>query len=120
MSIVKFNLCHTAIPDSSARALNELSLSVQESFGLRLQVIYACTLWRHSHHFRGNFFGQILVSGMDTCTDLLNQLISLRLWDPLPKISMLEWLLQCGDELLFGLELLLFLTQRFQSALPMR
>lgn len=111
MSIIEVQSVSYSYPDSSARALNELSLSVQEGdfvgivgpSGAGKSTLALALSGAIPHHFRGNFFGKILVSGMDTCTVALTD-ISKIVGSITQDINAQMVASIVEDELLFGLE----------------
>ncbi len=111
MSIIEVQSVSYSYPDSSARALNELSLSVQEGdfvgivgpSGAGKSTLALALSGAIPHHFRGNFFGKILVAGMDTCTVALTD-ISKIVGSITQDINAQMVASIVEDELLFGLE----------------
>ncbi len=111
MSIIEVQSVSYSYPDSSTRALNELSLSVQEGdfvgivgpSGAGKSTLALALSGAIPHHFRGNFFGKILVSGMDTCTVALTD-ISKIVGSITQDINAQMVASIVEDELLFGLE----------------
>lgn len=111
MSIIEVQSVSYSYPDSSARALNELSLSVQEGdfvgivgpSGAGKSTLALALSGAIPHHFRGSFFGKILVSGMDTCTVALTD-ISKIVGSITQDINAQMVASIVEDELLFGLE----------------
>ena len=111
MSIIEVQSVSYSYPGSSAYALNELSLSVQEGdfvgivgpSGAGKSTLALALSGAIPHHFRGNFFGKILVSGMDTCTVALTD-ISKIVGSITQDINAQMVASIVEDELLFGLE----------------
>lgn len=111
MSIIEAQSVSYSYPDSSAHALNELSLSVQEGeflgivgpSGAGKSTLALALSGAIPHHFRGNFFGKILVTGMDTCTVALTD-ISKIVGSITQDINAQMVASIVEDELLFGLE----------------
>ena len=111
MSIIEVQSVSYSYPDSSARALNELSLSVQEGdfvgiigpSGAGKSTLALALSGAIPHYFRGSFFGKILVSGMDTCTVALTD-ISKIVGSITQDINAQMVASIVEDELLFGLE----------------
>ncbi|MBS6386205.1 MAG: ABC transporter ATP-binding protein, partial [Atopobium sp.] len=111
MSIIEVQSVSYSYPDSSVRALNELSLSVQEGdfvgivgpSGAGKSTLALALSGAIPHHFRGSFFGKILVAGMDTCTVALTD-ISKIVGSVTQDINAQMVASIVEDELLFGLE----------------
>ena len=111
MSIIEVQSVSYSYPDSSAHALNELSLSVQEGdfvgivgpSGAGKSTLALALSGAIPHHFRGSFFGKILVAGMDTCTVALTD-ISKIVGSVTQDINAQMVASIVEDELLFGLE----------------
>lgn len=111
MSIIEVQSVSYSYPNCSAQALNELSLSVQEGdfvgivgpFGAGKSTLALALSGAIPHHFRGNFFGKILVAGMDTCTVALTD-ISKIVGSITQDINSQMVASIVEDELLFGLE----------------
>ena len=111
MSIIEVQSVSYSYPDSSTHALNELSLSVQEGdfvgivgpSGAGKSTLALALSGAIPHHFRGSFFGKILVAGMDTCTVALTD-ISKIVGSVTQDINAQMVASIVEDELLFGLE----------------